>query len=39
MPWDVDRLFNEFGFKLTPFEMADLAGLDIGCPSEILWCS
>ena len=30
MPWDVDRVIREFGFKMGPFEMADLAGLDIG---------
>ena len=30
MPWDVDAAFNAFGFKMGPFQMADLAGLDIG---------
>ena len=30
MPWDVDRALNRFGFKMGPFQMADLAGLDIG---------
>ena len=30
MPWDVDRVVKAFGFKMGPFEMADLAGLDIG---------
>ncbi len=30
MPWDVDRVIKAFGFKMGPFEMADLAGLDIG---------
>lgn len=30
MPWDIDSAFNEFGFKMGPFQMADLAGLDIG---------
>ena len=30
MPWDVDAAFNEFGFKMGPFQMSDLAGLDIG---------
>ncbi len=29
-PWDVDRALNSFGFKMGPFQMADLAGLDIG---------
>ena len=30
MPWDIDTAFNDFGFKMGPFQMADLAGLDIG---------
>lgn len=30
LPWDVDRVLNAFGFKMGPFQMADLAGLDIG---------
>ncbi|MDB2668614.1 3-hydroxyacyl-CoA dehydrogenase [Alphaproteobacteria bacterium] len=30
MPWDVDAAFNSFGFKMGPFQMSDLAGLDIG---------
>jgi len=30
MPWDVDRVLRDFGFKMGPFEMSDLAGLDIG---------
>ena len=30
MPWDVDRVLKQFGFKMGPFEMSDLAGLDIG---------
>jgi 3-hydroxyacyl-CoA dehydrogenase len=30
MPWDIDTAFNEFGFKMGPFQMSDLAGLDIG---------
>jgi 3-hydroxyacyl-CoA dehydrogenase len=30
MPWDIDAAFNQFGFKMGPFQMADLAGLDIG---------
>ncbi len=29
-PWDVDRALKAFGFKMGPFEMSDLAGLDIG---------
>ena len=30
MPWDVDRVLKAFGFKMGPYEMSDLAGLDIG---------
>ena len=30
MPWDVDVALNAFGFKMGPFQMSDLAGLDIG---------
>ena len=30
MPWDVDAAFNAFGHKMGPFQMMDLAGLDIG---------
>ncbi len=30
MPWDVDAALNSFGFKMGPFQMSDLAGLDIG---------
>ncbi|MDC3075683.1 3-hydroxyacyl-CoA dehydrogenase [Paracoccaceae bacterium] len=30
MPWDIDKAINEFGFKMGPFQMSDLAGLDIG---------
>ncbi|WP_158963595.1 3-hydroxyacyl-CoA dehydrogenase [Chachezhania sediminis] len=30
LPWDVDSALNAFGFKMGPFQMADLAGLDIG---------
>ena len=30
MPWDVDAALNAFGFKMGPFQMSDLAGLDIG---------
>lgn len=29
-PWDIDRALKDFGFKMGPFEMSDLAGLDIG---------
>ena len=30
MPWDVDRVLRTFGFRMGPFQMSDLAGLDIG---------
>ncbi len=30
MPWDVDGALNAFGFKMGPYQMSDLAGLDIG---------
>lgn len=30
MPWNVDAALNAFGFKMGPFQMSDLAGLDIG---------
>ena len=30
MPWDIDRVLKAFGFKMGPYEMSDLAGLDIG---------
>ena len=30
MPWEVDRALTDFGFPMGPFQMADLAGLDIG---------
>ncbi len=30
MPWDVDRVIQDFGMPMGPFAMADLAGLDIG---------
>ena len=29
-PWDVDRVFLDFGFPMGPFQLADLAGIDIG---------
>ena len=34
LPWDVDNAFNAFGFKMGPFQMSDLAGLDIGWKQE-----
>lgn len=30
LPWDIDAALNAFGFKMGPFQMSDLAGLDIG---------
>ncbi len=33
-PWDVDRVLTEFGFPMGPFQMSDLAGLDIGWNAE-----
>jgi 3-hydroxyacyl-CoA dehydrogenase len=34
MPWDVDRVIYGFGFPMGPFQMADLAGLDIGWSAD-----
>jgi 3-hydroxyacyl-CoA dehydrogenase len=34
MPWDVDRVAYEFGWPMGPFQMSDLAGLDIGWSKE-----
>ncbi|MEO6122135.1 MAG: 3-hydroxyacyl-CoA dehydrogenase NAD-binding domain-containing protein [Ilumatobacteraceae bacterium] len=34
MPWDVDLALYEFGFAMGPFQMMDLAGLDIGWNKE-----
>ncbi len=33
-PWDVDRVLTDFGFPMGPFQMSDLAGLDIGWSKE-----
>ena len=33
-PWDVDRVLTEFGLPMGPFQMADLAGLDLGWSAE-----
>ena len=30
MPWDVDRVLEDFGFPMGPFAMSDLVGLDLG---------
>jgi 3-hydroxyacyl-CoA dehydrogenase len=34
MPWDVDRVLEEFGMPMGPFAMGDLAGLDLGWTAE-----
>jgi 3-hydroxyacyl-CoA dehydrogenase len=34
MPWDVDRVLEDFGMPMGPFAMTDLAGLDIGWSAE-----
>ncbi|MDB5420932.1 MAG: hypothetical protein JWR59_879 [Brevundimonas sp.] len=33
-PWDIDRVLVEFGFPMGPFQMWDLAGLDLGWNKE-----
>lgn len=33
-PWDVDRVLTDFGMPMGPFQMADLAGLDLGWNKE-----
>ncbi len=33
-PWDVDRVLTDFGMPMGPFQMADLAGLDLGWTKE-----
>ena len=33
-PWEVDAALTEFGFPMGPFQMADLAGLDLGWTVE-----
>ena len=34
MPWDVDRALYNFGYAMGPFQVNDLAGLDIGWVKE-----
>jgi 3-hydroxyacyl-CoA dehydrogenase len=34
MPWDVDRVLQDFGMPMGPFAMADLSGLDLGWSRE-----
>ena len=33
-PWEVDRVLTNFGFPMGPFQMSDLAGLDLGWRRE-----
>ncbi|MBV9289927.1 MAG: enoyl-CoA hydratase/isomerase family protein, partial [Hyphomicrobiales bacterium] len=33
-PWEVDRVLVDFGMPMGPFQMSDLAGLDIGWSAE-----
>lgn len=30
MPWDIDKALTDFGMPMGPFQMSDLAGLDLG---------
>ena len=34
MPWEIDKALFDFGFAMGPFQMSDLAGLDIGWDKE-----
>jgi 3-hydroxyacyl-CoA dehydrogenase len=34
MPWDIDKAMYDFGFAMGPFQMSDLAGLDLGWVKE-----
>ena len=34
LPEQIDRVINDFGFPMGPFQMADLAGLDIGWEAD-----
>jgi 3-hydroxyacyl-CoA dehydrogenase len=34
LPWEIDRALVDFGFAMGPFQMSDLAGLDIGWVKE-----
>ena len=34
LPWDVDRVAYDFGWPMGPFQMSDLAGLDLGWSKE-----
>lgn len=34
LPWDVDRVLYDFGFPMGPFQMRDMAGMDVGWDPE-----
>jgi 3-hydroxyacyl-CoA dehydrogenase len=34
LPWEVDQVLLEFGLPMGPFQMTDLAGLDVGWTRE-----
>ena len=34
MPWQIDNAIRDFGFAMGPYQMSDLAGLDIGWVRE-----
>ncbi len=34
MPWQIDSALRDFGFAMGPFQMSDLAGLDLGWVRE-----
>jgi len=34
LPWDVDRVLYDFGFPMGPFQMRDMAGMDVGWNPE-----
>ncbi len=34
LPWDVDRVLHDFGFPMGPFQMRDMAGMDVGWNPE-----
>ena len=33
-PWDIDKALTDFGMPMGPFQMSDLAGLDLGWDKE-----
>jgi 3-hydroxyacyl-CoA dehydrogenase len=34
MPWQIDKVFQDFGFAMGPYQMSDLSGLDLGWRKE-----